>query len=68
MAKFYVVCMATRFEMKEIIADTKQQAEKAAYDSPDEWKFAYQSDNYEHYQTFTKKEAKEEGWLDEEVS
>lgn len=68
MAKFYVLRMATHFDIKEVVADTKQQAEKIAYDSGDNWKIAYQSDNWEHFQTFTKKEAKEEGWLNEEVS
>jgi len=68
MAVFYVITAATRFEFKRVVADTKERAEKISYESPDGWKFAYQSDNYEHYATYTKKEALEGGWLDEEVS
>jgi hypothetical protein len=67
MAVFYVVIAATRFEFKRVVADTKERAEKIAYDSPDDWVFGYQSDNYEHFVTMNKKEALEGGWLDEEV-
>jgi hypothetical protein len=62
MAVFYVITASTRFEFKRVVADSKERAEEIAYDSPDDWQFGYQSDNYEHYATLTKKEALEEGY------
>ena len=52
MTKFYVIAGATRFYVKEIEADTKEQAEELAYETnPEDWGSSWQSDNFEHMET-----------------
>jgi hypothetical protein len=59
MAKFYVVAGITQFLIKEVEADSKEQAEEIAYNCEfSDWKKTElgDGDNSEHYETLAEGE------------